>query len=111
VSTLQEKEVSVNEDIIPKTLTIDFSQLSESIQQFHLNTAKNSEVSLEEHLIDFIKLHTEKEQEQIEKELKACAEELEATLKQSGFNGNIPTAALDPHYNPEYDPTVPEDDD
>jgi len=76
----------MKEEVIPKTVTIDFGLLPESMQRFHINTARNKGVSLEEQLIGFIHVSTQTEQDKISKATQAEIQHIENFAKGLGLN-------------------------
>lgn len=80
----------MSESAIPKTITIDFSRLSESMQNFHINTAGNNGIPLEEQLLDFIRTHTEQEQEEGRKRFRDETKKTQNLWRELGASVEIP---------------------
>jgi hypothetical protein len=78
----------MSESVIPKKLNLDLSMLPESVQMFHLNTARNNGISLEEQLLNYIKVHTEQEQEEIGEMVVAESKNTRNLWKALGVNAD-----------------------
>lgn len=76
----------MDKDIIPKTVTIDFSLLPESMQKFHINSASGKGVSLKEQLIEFIRISTQIEQDNIRKVTEAEMQHIQNVGKGLGLS-------------------------